>query len=223
MSAGRHAAGDASFARSAGGAMTRGIVLIVVAVLIGILLIRTAVPDSGDIAGAGPADTTTPPVTTAPTEPSDTTAVTADTTEITVGDGSTPSSVVTDDTTETTVGDGSTSTTKPELVFEPRENNLVSVQVANTTTTGGAAGRQTDAFKEGGYTVKKATNWTEGVLSKTKIHYIDGFLPEARALAVFVGLDPNDDVFQMPATPEAKIGEFQDPDILVLLGSDLAT
>lgn len=61
MSRGEHAADDGSFGRSARGAMARGMALIVVAVVLGILLLRATDGPEPFEAGAGPrgADDTT--------------------------------------------------------------------------------------------------------------------------------------------------------------------
>ena len=66
MSPGKHAADDRSFGRSASGAMVRGVVLIVVAVVLGIILLQatdgsdpfTAVEDDDSAVGAGRTTTT---------------------------------------------------------------------------------------------------------------------------------------------------------------------
>ena len=80
MNAGRHAAGDGSFARSASGAMTRGIVLIVVALIIGLVLMRTAI-DGDTIEASSVAEiTTTTAATTETTETTD--AVTTETSAV---------------------------------------------------------------------------------------------------------------------------------------------
>ena len=82
MKRGEHAAEDGSFGRSAGGAMARGIALIVAAVVIGLVLLNATdapeplrvssdeTPDAGPT-GTQPTGTTT---TTAPTGSTDTTA-----------------------------------------------------------------------------------------------------------------------------------------------------
>ena len=56
MRRGQHAADDGSFGRSAGGAMARGIALIVAAVLLGVILLRAT--DSPDFTPVGAAVTT---------------------------------------------------------------------------------------------------------------------------------------------------------------------
>ena len=73
----RHAADDSSFARSAGGAAGRGIVLVVIAVLVGIVLLRSGLdgPET-EVQAGGPAATTPATVPTESTAPSDTTAPT---------------------------------------------------------------------------------------------------------------------------------------------------
>jgi hypothetical protein len=56
----RHAASDGSFAKSAGGAAGRGILLIAVAVLIGVLILRNGFDDNGGSAAPGTDGGTTP-------------------------------------------------------------------------------------------------------------------------------------------------------------------
>lgn len=213
MSPGRHASGDGSFARSAGGAATRGIILIIVAVLVGVVLIATAVDDTNQVTTAAP-DTTAATVTqpTTDTAPATTAAAGTPTTA-----GATPTTAV----TPTTSGD-TTPTTTNGAVFEPRPNSVVSVQVANTTRVGGAAGRMTDTLKAQGYVTLTAVTDTGGVQAITKIHHLGGYLLEAQKMAELLGLDPEESVFSMPSNPGATILEYAEPNVLVLLGSDLA-
>ncbi len=216
MSPGRHAADDASFVRSAGGAATRGIILIVVAVLVGVVLIATAVDDGDDVVVAASTTTT---ATTAPagetTLPPSTDPGTVDTTPATAP---TTAPATTPDTTAST-----TDTTAGGAVFDPRPNSVVSVQVVNTTRTGGAAGRMTDTLKAQGYVTLTPATDTGGVQAITKIHHIGGYLLEAQKMAELLGLDPAASVFSMPANPGATIDNYLDPQVLVLLGSDLAS
>ena len=59
----------------------------------------------------------------------------------------------------------------------------ISVQVANSTAVSGAAGRVTDTLKARGYITLNATNATAGTQAVTKIHYREGALLEAHAIA----------------------------------------
>jgi hypothetical protein len=77
----RHAASDGSFAKSAGGAAGRGLLLIAVAVITGVLLLNAGFDDGGSANpttdGGGSADTTASPDTTGVgPDGSNTTAVT---------------------------------------------------------------------------------------------------------------------------------------------------
>ena len=67
----------------------------------------------------------------------------------------------------------------------------------------------------------KPTNSTEGALAVTKIHHIGGYLLEAQALAAALGLT-DENVFSMPDAPGANITDYENPHVLVLLGTDLA-
>lgn len=215
MSPGRNASDDSSFARSAGGAATRGIILIVVAVLVGVVLIATAVDDTNQITAAGPG-TTAPPATAAPTDTSPTTA----------GDPSAPATTAATPATTAAAAPtdtgAATPTTTAGAVFEPRPNSVVSVQVANTTRVGGAAGRMTDTLKAQGYVTLTAVTDTGGVQAITKIHHVGGYLLEAQKMAGLLSLDPEASVFSMPSNPGATISDYAEPNILVLLGSELA-
>ncbi|MCP4961860.1 MAG: LytR C-terminal domain-containing protein [Actinomycetia bacterium] len=223
MNAGRHAARDSSFVRSAGGAMSRGIVLIIVAVVIGVLLIRTAVDDSTVAAVSSDSTTTTATPTTEVAAPDTTADTTADTTTDTADSVSdttaatVPEPTVVEGTTDTTAADGS------DPIFEPLPHAQVRVQVVNTTTVSGAAGTRTDALKPLGYQTLKPTNSASdaGTLALTKIHHASGYLLEAGRLAAELGLE-DDSVFAMPDAPEALATEYEDPHLLVLLGTDLA-
>ena len=61
----------------------------------------------------------------------------------------------------------------------------------------------------------------QGTLALTKIHHVGGYLLEAQQIAAELGLG-NDAVFSMPDSPEALVADWEDPHILVLLGSDIA-
>jgi len=216
MSPGRHAASDASFVRSAGGAATRGIILIVFAVVVGVVLIATAVDDNGP--GTAGAPTETSPQTTAPPD-------TVVTTETTAAVDSTPTSEDPTDTTATTtdpVTTDTTGTTSPGAVFEPRPPNVVMVQVVNTTRTGGAAGKVSDTLNTQGYNMLGAANDDGGLLTDTNVYHIGGYLLEAQAIATVLGLDPETSVLSMPDNVSTSIDDFLDPQVLVRVGTDLA-
>jgi hypothetical protein len=72
VSRGQHAAGDRSFNRSAGGAMARGVALVVAAVLIGVVLLNQT-DDPGVTAVATSGTTTTTSTTAAPVKGATTT------------------------------------------------------------------------------------------------------------------------------------------------------
>lgn len=190
--------------------------MIVFAVVIGVVLIATAVDDNGSdlttvtVPSTSPPDTTAPVSTEVPTDtsaPVDTTPATEDPTATTEPDPA---------TTDTT------GTTSPGAVFEARPPNVVMVQVVNTTKISGAAGKATDTLKTQGYNTLGAATDDGGLLTDTKIHHIGGYLLEAQAIATVLGLDPETSVFSMPADPGADVDNYADPQVLVRLGTDLA-
>ena len=88
MRPGRHAADDGSFSRSAGGAMLRGVALIALAVILGIILLRATDGPDGLAGtpgtGSGGAVTTAPVTTGVPTSSTPTTLEPIDPSTITV-------------------------------------------------------------------------------------------------------------------------------------------
>ena len=195
------------------GAAVRGLLLVLVAVVVGVLLLRSVDdPDSTTVTDTAPppeAGDTLPPA--APeTTPSTSAPAAADSGAVTV---STVQTSVTAPVTETT-----SAAAEP---FQPRSAAEVSVQVANSTTVRGAAGRLTDRFKTLSYITKTPTNYSGTPLDSTVIYYKPGSLLEGRAIAGVLGLDADEDVRQMPADTSAVDG-FESPDVLVALGNDLA-
>lgn len=211
-----------SMARSNNGAAVRGLLLVLAAVAVGVLLLR-----SSDTTAAVSASATTAPApgVTQPlaTEPETTDAAEAEG-STTTAQQLTPSTVAPADTT--VAEDGSTETTTPDTVpviddFMPRPAAEVKVQVANSTSTKGAAGSVTDQFKTLNYITATPTNLRGTALDRTRVHYQPGSLLEAQAVAEVLGLDPKNDVFQM-FQDTAAIDQWDEPDVLVALGTDLA-
>ncbi len=196
------------------GAAVRGLLLVLVAVVVGVLLLRS-VDDPDEVVAtdttpvAEPGDTlpavTQPPATTG--APADGGTTDVDTVSTVVVATTTPTA------TDTTSADA-----EP---FQPRPAAEVSIQVANSTTVRGAAGRLTDRFKTLSYITKSPTNYLGAPLERTRIYYQPGSLLEARAIAGVLELDADNDVFTMLADTSA-VQRFETPDVLLTLGSDLA-
>ncbi|MCY4516540.1 MAG: LytR C-terminal domain-containing protein [Acidimicrobiaceae bacterium] len=196
------------------GAAVRGLLLVLVAVVVGVLLLRS-VDDPDDTTAtdttpaAEPGDALPPPTEapTAATGVSD--------------DGGTGSATVTTVAPTVTAEPSTDTTSAGAEPFQPRPASEVSVQVANSTAVRGAAGRLTDRFKTLSYITNTPTNYAGTPLDSTIIYYKPGALLEARAIAGVLELDPDDDVRQMPADTSA-IQDFESPDVLVALGTDIA-
>ncbi len=196
------------------GAAVRGLLLVLVAVVVGVLLLRSVDdPDevvTTDTAPAAEPGDTLPAVTQAPA----TTAAAPSGNE----NGVIPVTTV---AVPATQPPSSVTTPAEAEPFEPRAAAEVSVQVANSTTVRGAASRLTDRFKTLSYITKAPTNYLGTPLDQTRIYYQPGSLLEARAIAGVLELDADNDVFTMLADTSAVQG-FETPDVLVALGSDLA-
>ncbi len=196
------------------GAAVRGLLLVLVAVVVGVLLLRS-VDDPDDTT----ATDTTPAAEPGDALPPPTEAPTAATG---VSDaGGTGSATVTTVAPTVTAEPSTDTTSAGAEPFQPRPASEVSVQVANSTAVRGAAGRLTDRFKTLSYITNTPTNYAGTPLDSTIIYYKPGALLEARAIAGVLELDPDDDVRQMPADTSA-IQDFESPDVLVALGTDIA-
>ena len=108
--------------------------------------------------------------------------------------------------------------------FEGRPNSQVSVQVANSTTVRGAAGRTTDILKTKGFVTGTPINMKGTPLDRTRVHYKPGNIIEAGNIAELLGLDAKNDVYKMPQDVAALGDKFdKDIDVLVALGIDKAS
>lgn len=196
------------------GAAVRGLLLVLVAVVVGVLLLRS-VDDPDEVVATG----TTPAIEAGDTLPAVTQppATTSAAAAGGTGGGETVSTVVVS-TTQAPATDTTSADAEP---FQPRPAAEVSVQVANSTTVRGAAGRLTDRFKTLSYITKSPTNYLGTPLERTRIYYQPGSLLEARAIAGVLELDADNDIFTMLADTSAVQG-FETPDVLVALGTDLA-
>ncbi len=197
---GRYASSDNSFAGSAGNAAARGVMLIVVAVLIGVVLLAKGF-DGPSVTSAGPVVTTTtaPSVTTAPV----------------------------DSTESTTSLDNSQSTETSAPVAAPapslRPPAEVKVVVANGSGVKGAAGAAKGELTAAGY-VAEAKNATTSNIELSAVYYIDGYKEEAKVVAQTLG-GTESLLRAAPADPLALIKSpegLEDFHIFVILGLDKA-
>lgn len=196
------------------GAAVRGLLLVLVAVVVGVLLLRS-VDDPDEVA----AEDTTPAA-----EPGDTLAPATEVptpTSAVAGDVGSDTEVVTTVATTVPAAPAPDTTSAGAEPFQPRPVAEVSVQVANSTTVRGAAGRLTDRFKTLSYITKAPTNYVGTPLDQTRIYYQAGSLLEARAIAGVLALDVENDVFPMLSDTSA-VQTFETPDVLIALGNDLA-
>ncbi|MDP8988431.1 MAG: LytR C-terminal domain-containing protein [Actinomycetota bacterium] len=181
-----------SFARSAGGAMLRGVLLIVVAVALGVVLLQgTDGPD--------PIDTATEPTTGDGVDVGDD-----------VGDdGDTPGTVP-----DSGEGDPTSTTEAEPPAVDP---STITVLVANGS--GGVAGLAaavTEVVSEAGYETAPPTN-TRPVESSV-VYYAAGF--EAAAAAVAQLFDPAPEVAPLP--DPSPVDDMRGANVVLVASGDLA-
>lgn len=206
MTAGAHDAGG-GFGRSAGTNAARGVAVIVVAVLVGLLLMFRGLSDSNEVAASGgegstPSSNVTDPNTT---EPDDTDPSTTDP----VPEG-----------TEGTEGEGPGTQDTPPL-DPPRDASEVRVMVLNGTDANqrvaGIGQKGTDVLKPFNYITLDPKNAdTNG---PSKVFYAEGYEAEAIAVAQAFGADPAAVVEALTAE-NSPITNTQDANIVVRIGSD---
>jgi|TARA_B110000438_G_scaffold61921_1_gene62254 hypothetical protein len=187
----------------------RGVLLVIVAVAIGVFLLRG---DNTPVLEVEILDAS-PSTTMALGEVNGSTATTTPS-----GSSSEEASEDLGDTTATTIAAANSDDMNG---FVPRANNEVSIQVANSTSVRGAAGKMNDQFKTLGYITKTPTNLLGAALDRTRISYVAGNMLEAQKIAEELGLDPKNDVFRMPADT-AAFATYAEPDVMISLGIDKA-
>ena len=195
-------------------AAIRGALLVIAAVVVGIYLLRGT--DTPTLDPAPAASPTTVQAAESETDASDDGAGTATETTlpgITVAPSTAEDGSAADDADAGTM-----------VGFEGRPNSQVSVQVANSTTVRGAAGRTTDILKTKGFVTGTPINMKGTPLDRTRVHYKPGNIIEAGNIAELLGLDAKNDVYKMPQDVAALGDKFEkDVDVLVALGIDKAS
>ena len=196
--------------RPSNAAAIRGLLLVIVAVAVGIYLLRGT--DTPTLDTASTPTTAASAQEEAAIEQEETTA----STETTLP-GIT---VVTSAPENGPTTDGSDAGTM--VGFEGRPNEEVSIQVANSTSIRGAAGERTDFLKTKGFLIKTPINMKGTPLDRTRVHYQPGSILEAQNIALLLGLDGQNDVYKMPTDLSAYDG-YLEPHVLIALGIDKAT
>jgi hypothetical protein len=195
-------------------AAIRGALLVIAAVVVGIYLLRGT-----DTPTLDPAPAASPTTVQAAESEADTSDDGAGTATETTLPGITVAPSTAEDGSAADDADAGTM-----VGFEGRPNSQVSVQVANSTTVRGAAGRTTDILKTKGFVTGTPINMKGTPLDRTRVHYKPGNIIEAGNIAELLGLDAKNDVYKMPQDVAALGDKFdKDIDVLVALGIDKAS
>ena len=198
---GQYAAGDGSFGRSAGGAVGRGVVLVLIAVAIGAFLLRSGFDNTSN----GGAQTTV----------GDNDAAEAQNPEDDEGGAVDPAGEGNGDP-----ADPATETTAPPPL-PTREPSQVKVAAVNGTGTAGLAGRTADLMGVHGY-VTGAKNAASVPMAVSVIYYRAGFSEDAKAVATHLRA-PADIIAPAPEDVLSLIAnadEVADFNIFVIVGAD---
>lgn len=206
-----------AFGPGAQGAAGRGLVLIAVAVIIGIVLLWQGLDDGdgGDVQAGGTDSAATDAGTDGAGDdggdaaPADGGEDGTDTTD--AGGGT--------DTPATDGGEDGTDTTQPSTAT-PRPPETVMVLVANGSGVQGAAGTVTDKLLAQNYNALDPANAEP--TDTSKIYYRSGYDVDAQEIARIVGATP-DLVQSMPdpvAVPENAQERVAQANVVVIIGSD---
>tara|TARA_B100000073_G_scaffold167574_1_gene138675 strand:- start:1084 stop:1713 length:630 start_codon:yes stop_codon:yes gene_type:complete len=180
----------------------RGIILIVVASVLGILLLWKGI------------DGPNPETNVAGNDSPATTVVESDQdgTENSDDSENSDGSLVTEDTTTTTT----------TTLFPPTPVTEVTVLVANGSGIAGGAGQITDVLIAQGYVAKDPANAIP--TEYTGIYFRTGMSQEARAVQELLAPGFADILLQMPdgglEVPDGTVERVEESDIVVILGSD---
>lgn len=202
-------AGRMGPAQTTGAAAGRGLALVAIAVVIGLLLL-SQVDSTGDVATADP------PATTAAADGSTDTTPAVDETPA----ETTP--VVADGTADTTPAE-EPATTEAVAVLEARPQNEVKVLVANAKTgVNGAAGNLSNQVQPFGYIMGEPTNTIELAADTSFILYQAGYAVEANRLAGELGW-PVDATTVQPLAEPSPVESLDGANLLIILGTDRAS
>ncbi|MCP3857871.1 MAG: LytR C-terminal domain-containing protein [Actinomycetia bacterium] len=204
---GTHATADGSFGRSAGNAAARGGLLVIIAVLIGLFLLRQGLDADGGVTSGDTENTTSGD--TSGSEDS-----------VPVDDGSE------DGSSEEAAADAPSSTpsSTPSATLPPaRPNAEIKIRVANAAEASpGIAGDAVSVLITKGFNALPPKNTLDevGAIEASAIYYLPGWESEAVAVAEAFGVDPASTV--SPATEETNslVESMEDATILVILGGD---
>ena len=188
---------------SNGAAAPRGIILIVVASVLGILLLWKGIDGpTSDVADSSSSSSTT----------------TVATTDVD-GDES-----IEGDVDESDLSDilGDTSTTTTTTLFPPTPPAEVQVLVANGSGISGGAGTITDMLIPKGYTTLPAAN---AILTGVSgIYFRTGMSQEARVIQEFLAPDYPNVLMQIPdgglEVPDSTADRVEQADVVIILGGD---
>lgn len=213
MSSPSHAADDGSLVRSTGGAAARGAMLIALAVVIGLVLLWSALDDAETVI-ADPGDATQDNGAAGGDDAADDGADNGGAAvDDSSDDSTTPTNDVPSDTTLAPLPD--------EDAGQAREPAEVTVLVANGTGGRGVAGAVSDKLKTRGF-ISDAAN---ALNTQTSVVYYDeGFAADARVVAETIGATP--DVIQpVPAAGTIAVSadaidRAEAADIVVIVGTD---
>jgi hypothetical protein len=206
---GQYAAQDGSFARSAGGAAGRGIVLIAIAVVIGLVLLAKGFDGADSVAGSADVGDT----------PADEPATDDGTDEPATDDGT--DEPATDDGTDepadgTDVPSDDTGT-EPDA---PRPASEVKVAAVNATGAPGVAGRATGILDTQGY-ITQAKNAVDN-LDVSAVYYQAGYAEDAKAVAAILQI-PADLIGPAPADVVDRVSNSEnvaDFHVFIFQGAD---
>ena len=219
-------------------AATRGVILAIAAVIIGVIVLgqgfddsaptlTTAPATSDDGGGAVEEDDGNGDDSSASADDSaavsddsgDDSSASSDGGGEVTGDDGDDSGVAADDSGAATDGTADDGTDTPSILHPPAE---VRVLVANGTTVAGAAGQTSNQLQsDRGYNGLTPTNTTAGVsIDASSIYYAPGYELDARQIAQILNAAP-EAVAPMPADP--PVGDLQEAHVLVVLGPDLVT
>ena len=199
---GSHAAPDGSFGRSAGNAAARGGILVVIAVLIGLFLLRQGLDDDNSLVNLDTGDDTTQSSTDADT-----------------ADGTDDAADAADDGTDDAATAGTSSTTSSTLL-PARPAAEVKIRVANATTAeAGIAGDTVNFLITQGFNALSPKNSLVRPIQESTVYYLPGWESEAVAVATAFGVDASVVAIFTDTTADL-VDSMDDATILVILGDD---
>jgi hypothetical protein len=120
---------------------------------------------------------------------------------------------------QTTARGGTTVPSTGSTTPQAHDPALVKVLVLNGSGKSGVAKTAADQLKAANYTTLEPSNAKGGTVTASIVYFVPGYDADAQTIAAKLGL-PASAVQPLPTPPPAAVGDPQDANVVVVIGTD---